>query len=75
MDTQEYFDYINVCVENGIVAIDTETTGLDPISDKIVGMSLYTPDKDPVYIPLHHISYEQVWRLKVKLVILMLVRG
>lgn len=49
--------YIDVCIENGIVAIDTETTGLDPISDKCVGFSLYTPSLLAAYVPLHHISY------------------
>ena len=50
-------NYIDSCIENGIVAIDTETTGLDPILDKCVGFSLYTPGRDATYIPLHHISY------------------
>ena len=39
------------------VAIDTETTGLDPIVDKIVGLSLYTPNKPAVYVPINHVSY------------------
>ncbi len=49
-----YFDRI---VKNGIVAIDTETTGLDPILDSIVGISIYTPGKKPAYIPINHKSY------------------
>lgn len=49
--------YIELCVENDIVAIDTETTGLDPITDTIVGFSLYTPGQKAVYVPLNHISY------------------
>ena len=35
--------YIKECIKNGIVAIDTETTGLNPMLDDIVGFSLYTP--------------------------------
>lgn len=54
---EELVSYIQACIENGIVAIDTETTGLDPLQDKIVGMSLYTPGKNAIYVPIHHISY------------------
>ena len=49
-----YFDQI---VSNGIVAIDTETTGLDPILDSIVGISIYTPGMQAAYIPINHKSY------------------
>lgn len=49
--------YINQCIENKIVAIDTETTGLDALVDKIVGFSLKTAGKKAVYIPLRHVSY------------------
>ena len=42
--------YINECIKNGICAIDTETTGLNPMLDDIVGFSLYTPrTKSSVY--------------------------
>ena len=57
MDENEFKEYIYDCKYSGIVAMDTETTGLDPISDKIVGTSLYTPGKKGVYVPIHHISY------------------
>ena len=57
MDYDEYLNYIQDCVKNGIVSIDTETTGLDPISDDIVGISLYTLGNKGVYIPINHISY------------------
>ena len=57
MDEEVFNDYIQKCCENGIVAIDTETTGLDPISDKIVGLSLYTPGTKAVYVPINHVSY------------------
>ena len=49
--------YIDKCVENGVISIDTETTGLDPIIDKIVGICIYTPDLKAAYIPINHISY------------------
>lgn len=54
MTLVNYFDKI---VENGIMSIDTETTGLDPILDDIVGFSIYTPDMKPAYIPINHKSY------------------
>ena len=49
--------YVDACIFNGEVAIDTETTGLDPMIDEIVGFSLYTPGQKAVYVPLHHKSY------------------
>ena len=57
MDETVFNDYVDSIIENKICALDTETTGLDPLSDNIVGMSLYTPNKKAVYIPIHHESY------------------
>lgn len=57
MEEQDLIDYIDACIKNGKVAIDTETTGLDPIIDHIVGFSLYTPGRKAAYVPLEHISY------------------
>jgi DNA polymerase I-like protein with 3'-5' exonuclease and polymerase domains len=56
-EEQQLIDYIDACIVNNIVAIDTETTGLDPILDQIVGMSLYTPGQKACYIPINHVSY------------------
>lgn len=49
--------YVDKCVANGVVSIDTETTGLDPMQDKLVGLCLYTPNMPAAYIPINHISY------------------
>ena len=57
MDEMSLIEYINHCIENGICAIDTETTGLDPMSDKLVGFSIYTYNQKGAYVPLNHISY------------------
>ena len=38
------------------VAFDTETTGLNQISDKVVGISLAYDDKHGAYIPIRHIT-------------------
>lgn len=49
--------YFCACYENGVISIDTETTGLDPILDKIVGLCIYTPNRKPAYVPINHVSY------------------
>ena len=56
--TEEDLDvYFQHCILNGVVAIDTETTGLDPILDSIVGLCLYTPNEKAAYVPINHTSY------------------
>lgn len=60
-DIDEYFYCI---AKNKISAIDTETTGLNPISDELVGICLYTPNRKPAYIPYGHISYITGQRIK-----------
>ena len=50
-------DYFSKCLDNHIISIDTETTGLNPIEDKIVGLCIYTPDQPAAYVPINHISY------------------
>jgi DNA polymerase-1 len=37
-----------------LVCIDTETTGLDPLQDRLVGISLAVEANRAAYIPLHH---------------------
>ena len=54
---KELADYIEICRINGVCALDTETTGLNPMLDDIVGFSLYTPAHKAVYIPINHIDY------------------
>lgn len=49
--------YIDLCIQNGEVAIDTETTGLDPILDKIAGICIYTQNEKAAYIPINHTNY------------------
>lgn len=50
-------EYINCAITNGIVAVDTETNGLDRIDGKIAGVCLYTPEQKGVYIPVRHESF------------------
>ena len=49
--------YFQQCTLNGVISIDTETTGLDPILDKIVGLCIYTPNNKAAYVPINHVSY------------------
>lgn len=49
-------DYIDKCINNGVISIDTETTGLDPLLDEIAGVCIYTPNMPGAYIPINHIS-------------------
>ena len=54
-DEEQLLEYVKECEKNGIVSIDTETTGLDPMIDTLVGFSLYTPNKKACYVPVSHI--------------------
>lgn len=56
-DKLELQHYIEVANQNKIIAIDTETTSLDVLNLKLVGISLYTPNMKAAYIPINHISY------------------
>lgn len=53
---EDLHEYINSAIEFGEIAIDTETTGLDPITDQIVGACIYVPGRKGAYIPINHIS-------------------
>lgn len=53
----EFKSYIDKAMENGVIAVDTETNNsLDPISCKIMGLCLYTPGMKNAYIPVNHID-------------------
>lgn len=49
--------YIDECINNKYISIDTETDGLDPLQNKLVGICIYTYNQKSAYIPLNHISY------------------
>lgn len=63
-DESTLHDYIDKCIQNGVCAIDTETTSLEPITTTIAGVCIYTPNTKAVYIPLNHISYITNERVK-----------
>lgn len=51
----QFVQYIDVCIQNGIVAVDTETNNsLDPITCKLMGLCLYTPGMKACYVPVNH---------------------
>lgn len=56
-DKDSLKQYLRKCNDNKVISIDTETTGLDPIIDKIVGLCLYTPGEKACYVPINHVSY------------------
>ena len=56
-DEDTLSDYIEKCIDNGVISIDTETTGLDPLLDDIAGICIYTPGMPGAYIPINHVSY------------------
>lgn len=56
-DKQSLHEYIDLCIKHGECAIDTETTGLNPLLVDIVGVCLYTKGKKAVYIPINHKSH------------------
>ena len=50
-------DYISEAISNDYMAIDTETTGLNPLVDIIAGICPYTIGQKGAYLPINHVSY------------------
>lgn len=50
-------DYFESAEYEGVISIDTETMGLNPMEDDIVGFSIYTPDRPAAYVPINHKSF------------------
>lgn len=53
-DLLKYIERANIY---GEIAIDTETDGLNPLVDKIIGLCLYFPGEPAVYVPINHVDY------------------
>lgn len=51
---KNYFDNV---IKDGIIAIDTETNGLDTFNGILAGICIYSPSNKAAYIPVHHVSY------------------
>ena len=56
-DPNRIEEYLHNTIKNGILAVDTETNGLDRVDGKIAGICLYTPGEKGIYIPVGHVSY------------------
>lgn len=81
-DEREWINYCKKAVEDGVAALDTESTGLDNILCDIVGISLKSPSQKAMYIPIGHTSPvtemplgKQISREKVKEGLQILVDG
>ena len=56
-DYNEFVEYIDKSIENGVISIDTETNNsTDPFTCKIMGLCLYTPNEKYIYVPVNHIN-------------------
>lgn len=54
-DVEDLKSFFSETPENGIMGIDTETTGLNTFTDELVGISLCN-GKQAIYIPINHKS-------------------
>lgn len=67
-DKEEFVNYIDKAIQNGVIAIDTETNNsLDPLTCKIMGACIYTPGMKNVYIPINHVNKDTKVRLENQL--------
>lgn len=56
-DINIFHQYISQAINNGVIAVDTETNNsLDPLTCKIMGLCIYTPGQKNAYIPVNHIN-------------------
>lgn len=56
-DRETLHNYITKAIENGIIAVDTETNNsLNTITCLLMGVCIYTPGEKNVYIPINHIN-------------------
>lgn len=56
-DVDELIAYMEKSSVSGVCAIDTETTGLNPMKVDLVGLCLYAPQQQAAYVPIGHKSY------------------
>ena len=61
-------NYIDKAIAYGRIAVDTETNNsTDPITCKLMGLCLYTPNEKQVYIPVNHIDFNTKQRIEPQL--------
>lgn len=56
-DEETLKNYFENILKDNVVAIDTETNGLDTFNGILAGICLYSPSNKAAYIPVHHVSY------------------
>lgn len=56
-EPDQLYEYMKEMKQVGEGALDTETTGLNPLLVNIVGGCIYTPGQKAAYIPINHKSY------------------
>ena len=56
-DVDTLHKYVDTCIKDGRLSLDTETTGLHIYKDHLVGISLNSENNKPAYIPVNHVSY------------------
>lgn len=65
---EELTAYIDRAIQNGEIAIDTETNNsLDPLTCKLMGPCIYTPGLKNAYIPINHVNPNTKQRLENQL--------
>lgn len=64
-DYNDFKSYIDTAIQNGDLAVDTETNNsLNTFDCKLMGLCLYTPGLKNAYIPVNHINRETGEKLK-----------
>ena len=66
-EPDQLYEYMKEMKQVGEGALDTETTGLNPLLVDIVGGCIYTPGQKAAYIPINHKSYITGVRTKEQL--------
>ena len=66
-EPDQLYEYMKEMKQVGEGALDTETTGLNPLLVDIVGECIYTPGQKAAYIPINHKSYITGTRTKDQL--------
>lgn len=56
-EPDQLYEYMKEMKQVGEGALDTETTGLNPLLVDLVGGCIYTPGQKAAYIPINHKSY------------------